>query len=61
MPILKKIRQRIEVNDGFGSYICEYGHFHDYAKLQPRLDEAAAETIGPFHTVEELMKSLNDE
>ena len=58
---VKKTSRPIEINDGFGSYICEYGHFHDYRKLQPRLDEAAKETVGPFNSVEELMKSLDDE
>jgi DNA-damage-inducible protein J len=58
---IKKTRQPIEANDGFGSYICEYGHFHDYGKLKPKLDEAATETVGPFNSVDDLLKSLNDE
>ena len=58
---VRKPRQRVEINDGFGSYICEYGHFHDYKKLGPMLDEAAKETVGPFNSVDELMKSLDDE
>jgi DNA-damage-inducible protein J len=58
---VRKTRQPIEINDGFGSYICEDGFFHDYSKLKPKLDEAAKETVGPFNSVEDLMKSLNDE
>ncbi|MDR2819358.1 MAG: type II toxin-antitoxin system RelB/DinJ family antitoxin [Desulfovibrio sp.] len=58
---VKKTRQPMEINDGFGSYICEYGHFHDYSKLKSRLDEAAKDTAGPFNSVDDLMKSLNDE
>ena len=54
---VKKPRQPIEINDGFGSYVCEYGHLHDYSKL--KLDDG--ETVGPFNSVEELMRSLNDE
>lgn len=23
----------IELNDGHGSYICEYGHVHDFSKI----------------------------
>ena len=45
----------------FGSYICEDGYFYDYSKLKPKLDEAAKETVGPFNSVDDLMKSLNDE
>ena len=57
---VRKTHKRIEVNDGFGSYICEDGNFHDYSKLKPKLDAAAKETIGPFNSVDGLMKSLND-
>ena len=58
---VKKARKPIEVNDGFGSYICEDGHFHDYRKLRPKMDDAAKETVGPFGSADDLMKSLNDE
>ena len=58
---VRKARRRVELDDGFGSYICEYGHLHDYKKLNPKLDEAEKETVGPFNSVEDLMKSLNDE
>ena len=37
---VKKPRRRIELNDGYGSYVCEYGYLHDYKKLSPRRDEA---------------------
>lgn len=23
----------MELNDGYGSYICEYGHLHSYSKI----------------------------
>lgn len=58
---VKKTRKPIEINDGSGSYICEYGHFHDYSRLKPKLDEAIKETVGPFNSVGDLMKSLDDE
>jgi DNA-damage-inducible protein J len=51
----------IEINDGFGSYICEYGHIHNYGKLAPKLQEAAGETVGPFNSVDALLGSLNDD
>ena len=57
---VKKARQPVEINDGFGSYICEDGCLHDYGKLKPTLDKAAKETVGPFSSVDDLMKSLNE-
>ena len=50
----------IEINDGFGSYICEYGYLHDYGKLQSKTDESVNEIVGPFCSVDELMKSLDN-
>ena len=47
----------IELFDGNGSYICENGHVHDYSKLNL---EDAGEKDGPFDSVEDLMRSLDD-
>ena len=51
----------VSLNDGFGSYVCEDGYLHDYGKLNPKLDAAVKETVGPFDSVDDLMKSLDDE
>ena len=37
IPFDLKRKGIVELNDGYGSYICEYGHLHDYSKLN--LDE----------------------
>ena len=58
---VRKKQRRFEVNDGCGSYVCEHGHFHDYSKLRNKLGEAMNETVGPFKSVEDLMRSLNDD
>jgi len=58
---VKKRQGRIELNDGYGSYICEHGYVHDYKKLAPVLAEAEKDIIGPFNSVDEMLKSLNDE
>lgn len=42
IPFNLKRRQIIEINDGHGSYICEYGHLHDYSKIN--FDELEKET-----------------
>lgn len=41
IPFILK-RTPIELNDGNGSYICEYGHLHDYSKTN--LKELKKET-----------------
>ena len=33
IPFEVRIKQPIELKDGNGSYICEYGHIHDYSKI----------------------------
>ena len=48
----------IELFDGFGSYVCEYGHVHDYSKLD--LDDLG-DIVGPFASMDELTRSLDDE
>jgi len=58
---VKKARLPVEINDGFGSYVCEDGHLHDYSTLKPKLDDAAKETVGPFNSADDLLKSLDDE
>ena len=63
---VKKPRKRIELNDGYGSYICEYGYLHDYKKLSQNPDfiEAIEDVRvnrnlhGPFDTVEAAMEAL---
>jgi antitoxin component of RelBE/YafQ-DinJ toxin-antitoxin module len=54
---LKSRKGAVELLDGYGSYVCDYGHVHDYSKLA--LEEE--ETTGPFNTLEDAMQSLNDE
>ena len=55
---VKSRKGAIELLDGHGSYVCEYGHIHDYSKLN--LD-GMGETVGPFASVEDAMKSLDDD
>ena len=63
---VKKPRKRIELNDGYGSYVCEYGYLHDYKKLSqaPEFIEAMEDVRlgrnlhGPFDNVEDAMKAL---
>lgn len=63
LPFEIKQRLPIELNDGFGSYICEYGHVHDYSKfdfeaVQRELSDPNLKTYG---SVEELFSELDIE
>ena len=54
---IKSNTSKIELFDGYGSYICEYGHIHDYSKLD--LDNQ--EMSEPFDCLEDLFKSLSED
>lgn len=59
IPFSIKRKGIIELNDGYGSYICEYGHLHDYSKID--YDEAIKDTDGKtYNNVEELKKALEE-
>lgn len=59
IPFVLKRKGLIELNDGHGSYICEYGHLHDYNKIN--LDEIIEDTDGnTYNNVEELKKALEE-
>lgn len=59
IPFILKRKGYIELNDGHGSYICEYGHLHDYSKID--FDEIIKDTDGKnYNNVEELKKALEE-
>lgn len=61
LPFAVKRRAVVELNDGYGSYICEYGHLHDYSKLSPEeLNKLAEEAKNnkSYNNVEELINDL---
>ena len=58
LPFEVKQRLPIELNDGHGSYVCEFGHVHDYGKSDFAAAERKDELAGPFHTFGEYKASL---
>lgn len=55
-----RINGIVELNDGYGSYICEYGNLHDYSKLN--IEEVEKDRTGKtYNDVEELIKDLEDD
>jgi len=63
LPFEIKQRLPIELNDGYGSYICAYGHVHDYSKFD--FDAVEREIADPntkiYNNVEEMLAELNVE
>ena len=60
IPFNLKRRGNIELNDGYGSYICEYGHLHDYSKIDfKELDKDVTDKT--YNNVQELMNDLEEE
>ncbi len=63
LPFEVKQRLPIELNDGHGSYICEYGHVHDYSKFNFDVveQEIADPKVKSYTNLEELWTDLNAE
>lgn len=60
IPFSLKLRKTIELNDANGSYICEYGHLHNYSKIN--FKEIEKDKINKtYNNAEELMKDLDEE
>ena len=63
LPFEIKQRLPIELNDGYGSYICEYGFAHDYSKFD--FDAVEREIADPktkiYDNVEEMWADLKAE
>ena len=58
IPFDLKRKGIVELNDGHGSYICEYGYIHDYSKL----DLSDTKTTGKtYDNAEDMMKDILSE
>ena len=60
IPFELKRKGIIELNDGHASYICEYGHLHDYSKMNLKLLEEEAKNNKSYDNVEDLMKDIEE-
>ena len=63
LPFEIKQRLPIELNDGYGSYICEYGHIHNYSRFD--FEAVEREIADPstkiYNSVEEMWAELDAE
>lgn len=58
IPFDLKRKGPIELNDGHGSYICEYGHLHDYSKIDLKQEEKVAEDNEAYDNAREMIKDI---
>lgn len=57
IPFELKRKGIIELNDGYGSYICENGFLHDYSKIN--IEKVEKDKTGKtYNNVNELIKDL---
>ena len=60
IPFELKRKSAIEINDGYGSYICEYGHLHDYSKINiEEIEKDKDERT--FNNVKDLKEAIEGE
>ncbi len=58
LPFAVKRRGIVELNDGYGSYICENGHLHDYSKINFKKLEEEAKNNKVYNNIEELIQDI---
>lgn len=61
LPFDVKRRGIIELNDGYGSYICECGHLHDYSKKNLNELENEAKNNKSYNSAREMMNDILEE
>jgi len=61
IPFELKRKKELKMNDGKGSYICKYGHLHDYSKIDLEKLEEEAKNNKTYNNVKELMEDVEGE
>lgn len=59
IPFNLKRKTIVELNDGYGSYICEFGHLHNYNKLDVEKIEKDMDAR-TFDNIDDLKKALEE-
>ncbi|MBO5005728.1 MAG: type II toxin-antitoxin system RelB/DinJ family antitoxin [Clostridia bacterium] len=61
IPFDLKIKNPVELNDGYGSYICEEGHLHDYSKINLKEIEKEAKSNKTYNSAKEMINDILEE
>ncbi len=56
IPFELKIKKDIELNDGYGSYICKQGYLHDYSKIN--MQEIEKERSTQYDNANEMINDI---
>ena len=58
IPFELKRKKIVELNDGYGSYVCQYGHIHDYSKIDFEELEKEAKGNKKYKSAKEMMGDI---
>ena len=58
IPFELKRKGIVDLNDGYGSYVCEYGHIHDYSKTDLKELEKEAKNNKTYKNAKEMMEDI---
>lgn len=61
IPFEVKRKNRVELNDNYGSYICEYGHLHDYSKINLEELEKEGTYSKKYDSAKDMMQDILEE
>jgi len=61
IPFELKSRKSFEINDGNGSYICEYGYAHNYGKTDLKELEKETKNNKTYKNAKEMMNDIINE
>ena len=61
IPFELRIKNNIELNDNNGSYICEYGHLHNYSNSKIEEEEKTARNGKKYNTAKEMIDDILQE
>ena len=54
-------RYPVELNDNYGSYICNYGHLHDYSKVNLMELEKEAKKNKAYNNANDMIQDIISE
>ena len=58
IPFELKRKGIVELDDEYGSYICENGHIHDYSKINLKEIEKEAKNNKTYNNAEEMINDI---
>lgn len=60
IPFELKRKGIVELNDGNGSYICEYGHLHNYSKINKEELTSELKNTTSYESVSDFINEIKE-